>query len=146
MLTSDQKGAIAESAIVHAALKAGIDVYKPVREGGRYDLIFEVGPRLIRVQCKWAVRHADVIVVRCHSSRRTRDGFRKRAYVEDEVDVVVAYCADVDRCYVVSPPVFSGGSYVQLRLTPTRNGQERGVKWAERFEFEAKLPMDTLGP
>jgi hypothetical protein len=54
MLTSDQKGAVAETAIVHAAIKLGISVYTPVAEGGRYDMIFELGWRLVRVQCKWA--------------------------------------------------------------------------------------------
>ena len=69
MLTSDQKGAIAETAVVHAAIKLGINVYRPVVEGGRYDMIFEVCPRLIRVQCKWARRHGDVVVLRCYSAR-----------------------------------------------------------------------------
>ena len=38
MLTSDQKGNIAEAAVVAAAIKLGIDVYRPVGEGGRYDI------------------------------------------------------------------------------------------------------------
>jgi hypothetical protein len=42
-LSTDQKGAIAELAIAHAALKLGVDVYRPVAEGGRYDLIFGMG-------------------------------------------------------------------------------------------------------
>ena len=61
MLTSDQKGNIAEAAVVSAAVKLGIDVYKPVGEGGRYDMIFEIDGRLLRIQCKWARRHGDVI-------------------------------------------------------------------------------------
>src|SRR5947207_1392929 len=84
MLTSDQKGAVAETAIVHAAIKLGISVYKPVAEGGRYDMIFELGSRLVRVQCKWAPRHGDVIVVRCYSSRRNCDGLLRRLYSADE--------------------------------------------------------------
>jgi hypothetical protein len=35
VLTTDQKGAIAESAIVHAAIKLGVGVYRPLVEGGR---------------------------------------------------------------------------------------------------------------
>jgi hypothetical protein len=49
MLTSDQKGAIAETAIIHAAIKLGVNVYTPVVEGGRYDMIFEVGSNLLRI-------------------------------------------------------------------------------------------------
>jgi hypothetical protein len=40
MLTTDQKGAIAETAIAHAATKLGIEVYRPIAEGGRFDMIF----------------------------------------------------------------------------------------------------------
>jgi PD-(D/E)XK endonuclease len=64
VLTTDQKGAIAETATVHAAVKLGIGVYKPISEGGRYDLSFDIGSRLLRVQCKWATRCGDVIAVR----------------------------------------------------------------------------------
>ena len=41
--STDQKGAIAESAIVHAAIKLGIGVSKPLTDGDRYDLIFDFG-------------------------------------------------------------------------------------------------------
>src|SRR4051794_15299449 len=41
-MTTDQKGAIAELAIQLAATKLGIDVYRPVAEGGRYDMIFDL--------------------------------------------------------------------------------------------------------
>ncbi len=49
-----------------AAVKLGIEVYRPMAEGGRYDLIFgSRGPRLVRVQCKWAARRGgDVIIIR----------------------------------------------------------------------------------
>src|SRR5215203_2910941 len=38
-MTTDQKGAIAELAIQLAATKLGIEVYRPVAEGGRFDMI-----------------------------------------------------------------------------------------------------------
>jgi hypothetical protein len=41
-MTTDQKGAIAEAAIALAAMKLGVDVYRPLGEGGRYDLILDV--------------------------------------------------------------------------------------------------------
>jgi len=45
ILTTDQKGAIAETAIIHAAVKLGIGVYKPLADGDRYDLIFDLGTK-----------------------------------------------------------------------------------------------------
>jgi hypothetical protein len=68
MLTTDQKGAIAEMGITWHATQFGVDVYKPVAEGGRYDLIFDFADRLWRMQCKWAALDGDVIIIRCYSS------------------------------------------------------------------------------
>ena len=72
-MTTDQKGAIAEAAIALAAMKLGVDVYRPLGEGGRYDLILDVGSRLLRVQCKWAASLKQVLVVRCYTFRRTQN-------------------------------------------------------------------------
>jgi PD-(D/E)XK endonuclease len=54
MLTTDRKGAIAELAIALAATKAGIEVYRPMSEGGRYDLIFDIGRLVSAVQVGWS--------------------------------------------------------------------------------------------
>jgi len=144
MPTSDQKGSIAESAIAFAAIKLHIGVLKPLSDGHRYDLVFDTGFRLLRVQCKWAVRRGDVIVVNCRSSRRGRDGFIRSVYSRKEVDVVAGYCAETERCYALPPEVFEGHPVISLRLSPTRNNQLIGVRWARDFEFE-RLDWSTLG-
>lgn len=66
MLSTDQKGGAAELAIAAAAAKLHVGVYKPLTDGEPYDLIFDLRPRLVRVQCKWVSRHDDVIVVRVY--------------------------------------------------------------------------------
>jgi hypothetical protein len=91
MLTTDQKGAIAEAAVIKAAVELGVIVSRPVVEC-RYDLIFDVASRLLRVQCKWAHCDGEVIAVRCYSTRRDATGFVRRAYDRTEVDVFGVYC------------------------------------------------------
>jgi hypothetical protein len=140
MLTTDQKGAIAETAIAHAATALGIEVYRPIAEGGRFDMIFLLGDELVRVQCKWAPRQGDVIVVRCYSNRRAREGFRRRRYTADEIDAFAAYCPDLKSCYFLPIHQFPMRSQILLRLTPAQNNQRLGVHWAEDFEFGATLP------
>ena len=67
---SNHKGAIAELKIATAATELGIDVLRPMAEHGRYDLGFELGRRILRVQCKWGGldRKAGVIKVNLTSS------------------------------------------------------------------------------
>ena len=68
MFTPSQKGSIAETAIVAAAIKLGIHVFKPVNEGLRYDLIFEISGSFAR-----AFPHHRVIQLRVgptHNNQR----------------------------------------------------------------------------
>ena len=60
VLTTDQKGAIAEQAIAFEAMRLGLGVFVPLGDE-RYDLILDLRPHLLRVQCKWAVRTGDVV-------------------------------------------------------------------------------------
>jgi PD-(D/E)XK endonuclease len=139
MLTTDQKGAIAETAIAHAATTLGIEVYRPIAEGGRFDMISLRGDELVRVQCKWARRQGDVVIIRCYSCRRAREGMRKRMYTPDEIDAFAAFSPDTGKCYYLPLSQIGVRSHMQLRLGPTRNNQRLGLHWAEDFEFTATL-------
>jgi PD-(D/E)XK endonuclease len=75
VLTTDQKGAVAEAATALAAIRAGVGVFKPMNDRQRYDLIFDLQPRLVRAQCKAAGLYGDVVIVRCLSARRTAAGW-----------------------------------------------------------------------
>jgi hypothetical protein len=55
-LTPSQKGAAAEAAIAATAIQLGLTVLRPLCEGRRNDLVIDLEPELLRVQCKLA-RH-----------------------------------------------------------------------------------------
>ena len=139
MLSSDQKGAIAETAVIHEAVKLGIGVLKPVNDGLRYDLVLDIDEQLVRVQVKWAPRHADVVIIRAYSCRRTRDGLVRRPYTPEEVDAYAAYCRELDRCYFLPIAEFVGQKQIQLRVAPAKNNQTRGIIWDKDYEFTARL-------
>ena len=139
MLTTDRKGNIAEAAIVLAAIKLGVDVYRPIGEGGRCDMIFELEERLVRVQCKWAPCHRNVVVLRCYSSRRNRDGLLRRKYAAGELDAFAAHCPENGLCYFLPYELFDGRTQVHLRLGPCKNNQQHRIHWAKDYEFAATL-------
>jgi hypothetical protein len=142
MLTTDQKGAIAETAIVHVAIKAGFGVWRPVAEGERYDLILRVGAHLLRVQCKCAALCGDSVSIRCYSSRRTATGLAKRVYTSAEIDGIAAYCVELDRVFWIPIARVDARSEIRLRLEPTRNKQRSRINWADDFDFVATLRPD----
>ena len=132
-LTSSQKGGLAELKIATAAAELGIDVYRPIIEGGRCDLIFDVAGHLLRVQCKWATRRGQVIAVPLRTCRRTPEGYARTCYSATEIEGVAAYCRAVDCCYFLPIGEFDGQTHVHLRLAPARNNQQLGVRMASDY-------------
>jgi PD-(D/E)XK endonuclease len=144
VLTSDQKGSAAEAAITLAAIELGVGVLRPVSDGLRYDLVFDTGARLLRVQSKWAVRRGRIVVINCRTCRRGPTGYIRGGYTRNDVDLVVGYCADTRRCYAVQPAVFEDHPVISLRLAPAKNNQLVGVRWACDYELE-RLDWNVLG-
>jgi hypothetical protein len=144
VLTTNQKGTVAELAVAREAAKLGIGVYAPFGDE-RSDLILDLRPRLLRVQCKWAARSGDVVLIRLYSARRARDGLRRSFYSAAEIDAFAAYCVENDRCYLFEIGSLGSRNEMRLRLEPARNNQAKGVKWARDYEFAATLSR-LLGP
>ena len=139
MLTTDQKGSIAEWGVSWHAMRLGIDVYRPLNDGTRCDLIFDLAGTLSRVQVKWAHLSDDVLIIRCYRCRRTSAGLLKRSYTANEIDAFAAYSMDLDKCFFLPFEVMQGRTTLQLRLAPSKNNQQAGINWAEAYEFSATL-------
>ena len=137
MLSTNQKGAIAEAQITAAAVELGLGVWRPAVEGRRYDLILEAGDRLLRTQCKWANREGDVVVVRGRTCRHTPRGYVWTTYSAAEVDGTAAWCADTAESYFIPIAEIDGRACMHLRLAPPRNNQELLVHWAADYRLGA---------
>ena len=114
-------------------MRLGIPVLRPQEEHGRYDLVFELDGRFLRVQCKWAARSGDVIPVRFTTHRRGPHGFIRTQYSADEIDAVAAYCPDTDECYLLPMEEVGSRTLIHLRLTPPANGQRASVHYAANY-------------
>jgi prevent-host-death family protein len=137
MLTPNDKGNIAEAAIALEAIKLGIDVLKPVAEHGRYDLAFDLGDRILRVQCKWARLEGAVICINLAGYRLTSSGSVSSTYSADEIDAVAAYCEALDRVYLLPASDVAGRSAFHLRTAPTKNAQRAAINWAGNYSLGA---------
>ena len=137
-LTTDQKGAVAELAVAKAAVEAGVGVYVPFGDE-RADMILELGDLLLRTQCKWAARTGDVLIVRAYRCRRTAAGLVRRFYDPNEIDVFAAYSPDTGKCYLIPHAEAPPRGAIALRLSATKNNQERRIRWAKDYEFDATL-------
>ena len=96
-MTTNQKGLIAENAVIREAILLGIHVARPL-DDERFDLILDFRSRLLRVQCKWAMLVDNVVVVRCYMARRGPKVMIVRRYAAGKVDAFAAYCLQLGKC------------------------------------------------
>jgi PD-(D/E)XK endonuclease len=135
--STNHKGSIAELKIAAAAAELGIPVLAPLTEHGRYDLVFGLDGRFLRIQCKWAAVEGDVVVVRLRSQRLTSRGRIMATYTADEIDAVAAYCGDLDRCFLLPIELVAGKGILHLRLRPPKNHQRAAINIADRYDLGA---------
>ncbi len=136
-MDANRKGAIAEAAIALEATRAGIPVLRPIVEHGRTDLAFDIGGRLLRVQCKWAAHDPErgVLKVNLRCSSRNATGYARSSYRENEIDLVALYCGALDMCYLLPISLVADRGAIWLRLSPARNGQRASINLASDYEF-----------
>jgi prevent-host-death family protein len=113
----------------------------PIVEHSRYDLAFELGKDILRVQCKWGALHDDgaIIKVSVQSCSLTAAGYVRSPYTPDEIDLVAVYCADLDRCYLLPSTLACGRTSVYLRVIPPKNRQRACINLAADFEFDGAV-------
>ena len=141
VLTTNEKGAIAELKIATAAAELGVPVLRPLTDHCRFDLALEVGGRLLRVQCKWGglIRSGSVVQVKLQSSRCTPAGYVRASYTEDEIDLLAVYCGELDRCYLLPSALAVRRRAIWLRVSAPLNGQRACLNNAAQFEFRGAI-------
>lgn len=138
-LTPSQKGAAAEAAIASAAIQLGLTVLRPLCEGRRYDLVIDLEPALLRVQCKLARHLGGALAIRLQTSRYTPGGYVVTSYTQSEIDAVCAYSPELHRCFLMPIAKVANRREIRLRLGPTKNNQARGIKWARDYTLASAI-------
>ncbi len=139
-LTPSQKGAVAEAAITAAVVELGLTVLRPLCEGRRYDLVIDLEPALLRVQCKLARRVGGVLSINLATCRYTPGaGYVRGSYSPAEIDAIAAYSPDVRTAYLLPFADVKARRSLHLRLEPTRNNQADRIWWAREHELEPVL-------
>jgi prevent-host-death family protein len=137
--TRNHKGAVAEAKIATAAIELGVPVLKPMSEHGRYDLVFDLGQRLLRVQCKWANKKGAVVAANVGGNYLSPNGYVRSTYGASEIDAVAIYCGDLDECYLLPIEMVAGMRMVHLRLAPAKNGQRAALHFASEYSLSGAV-------
>jgi len=128
-LSRKQRGEIGEAAFLAKMEAMGFEVSKPWGESSRYDLIVDVGGRLVRVQVKSAHRAAEYGGYTFHAHGNSYEVYRA-----SEIDVLVAYVVPEDVWYVFPVEVFR--IYKSMKLFPgSKRRMSKFEKYREAWEL-----------
>ena len=128
---TNQLGEIGEAMVLADLQRKGYGVAIPFGHDLPFDLILirkDTG-ELERVQWKYTKSDGRVVDVRCNSC----SAWVQHTYGADEVDWIATFDATTSRCYYVHSSVWAGMVRLRLRLVPTANGQQLGIRSADEF-------------
>jgi hypothetical protein len=123
-----EKGNLSEAILTAKLLEAGYNVLIPVGSGHRYDLVIDTKDGFKKVQVKTGRIYGDNIIFNTSSNNK---GYKRRSY-HGEVDLMGVYCPELKECFLV-PVNCTGKSSMALRITPTKNKQNKGVNYKDKY-------------
>ena len=135
-LTTQQKGITTEMYVAAYLLSLGYNVSQPMCQDSKYDLIVDVGHKLLRLQVKTARQTSESsIAFNCRSTTKNSVTHKSRSYGLDEIDYFATYWNH--QVYLV--PVGECSSEKRLHLEKPRQSN-----WSYIEDYNAKEVLEKL--
>lgn len=119
-LDSTVKGTVAENYTKNRLAELGFDVWEPVAQNHRTDLIVVCGNEALRIQVKSATYDPAHRRFRANTTRRRRGSGIRRHHEEEDVDFFVIYCGGLAQLEFYVIPASVVGSRPCLNFVPNR--------------------------
>ena len=139
--TKKQLGERSQAHIIARLLEVGYTVLTPYGDSSRYDLVIEdADGKFWRVQCKtaWMEDEGASIQFAATSLRsRSTNGkvtYSRAGYV-GQVDYFAVYSHELLKVYLIPAGHIGDATRMRLRITASKNNQQKGVKWAKDYEI-----------
>lgn len=118
-----------EAAITRALVEMGHQVFLPIGQNQRYDLLVEVDGVFYRCQCKTGRLRKGAVRFNANSVQCNTKQVTIRDY-HGEIDYFLIYCEDTADVYAV--PMGDDGLTREghLRVEAPANNQQRRIRWA----------------
>jgi PD-(D/E)XK endonuclease len=132
------KGDIAEQAVVLQALKRGWGVLRPVGDRLPYDLVFDIGIQLIKIQVKaaWLDQPSQNYVVDNRRTKTNRRQMLRAPYQASDFDFAIAYIDELTVFYIFPATIFIDyGSEIHLVEAEKRQRKPRSAEYRDRWDL-----------
>lgn len=136
-------GNITELEVLLYLQKMGITVSIPHGDNARYDQIWDVGGKLLKIQIKSSKISSDgsYITINCKSITLVHGKHIKRDYKQDNIDAIVSF--HNGKVYYI-PIEIAPSSQINLRFAIPANMQNTNIHWAAEFELERQMSLMKL--
>lgn len=134
-----RKGILTEETLKLWFLKKGFSVSVPIGDDDRYDFIVDFNGKLVRMQSKTSnlTRTVNCLNFATASINYNSTGSHRNKYTSKEIDYFCTIHPKTEQVYIV--PVEICGNECNLRLTPPKNNNFKGVKMAKDYEGEKMI-------
>ena len=136
-MDSKQIGNITELEVLTYITKLGYQVSIPFGDRERYDQIWDIKGKLLKIQVKTSRSKNDgeSILFSCRSNTRKDGKIQHSRYTKEEIDYFATFWEG--KCYMIPVEETSVGK--MLRFTPPKNGQIKGINFAKDYLVEEVL-------
>lgn len=135
-MNNKTKGELSEAKALYEFQKYGIPVSLPWGDNQRYDMIAEFNGKLNRIQVKTSnEEEGGAIKCYCRSSKNHTTNKTCDKYI-GEVDYFVFYNQKYDIIALVPIEEIGEKSIINLRMTPPKNGQIKGIRFFKDYTFD----------
>lgn len=132
-MNPNQRGAIAEANVKAHFIEAGLDVFEPIRDDCRIDLVVDIDGDLTRVQVKSAHFTGEKVKFKTRSCMSHKShGSDGQNYV-GVVDGFAVYCPELDECYWVDIDD-APNSAMELRVEDA-DSNHPAINWADEYKL-----------
>jgi hypothetical protein len=133
---TNRTGEISEAAIITRFLQLGYVVLTPYGGNQRYDLVIEDDEgQFWRVQCKTAWIDEGNTVIKFNTAIRNVTGKNRQSRnYRGHCDYFAVYNERLNKVYLI-PVDQVGITVASLRLAPSKNNQDKYMRWAKDYEL-----------
>src|SRR5688500_14141768 len=131
-LTPTQIGGISEAIVRARFIEKGYVVLVPQNSGLRYDIVVERDGIFQRVQIKTGHLHNGAVVF--NAASQDPNDRNKNIDYRGDIDAFAVCCHELRTCYLLRVDD-TPAMLCHLRITPTKNNQRNGIRWAADYEF-----------
>lgn len=109
----------------------------------QYDFLVDTGEKIIKIQVKTCRLDSEKskIIFNTTSTTHNQSGYTKRTYNKNKVDY---FMTEYNNNFYLIPFKDVGAGEKHLRLTPTKNGQVKGIIWASNYLIEKVLNQEEV--